>query len=424
MKITAYEGPAGTGKTTKLIQSLEGLLASEPLRDGQRVLALTFMHGSRRRLHDRLSKLTGLRGRFECTTFDSFAFMVCNRWKSLLKRLGLSLPGDGEFDETCDCCGALLEQAQARSWIARGFPTVVVDEAQDLSLERLRIVKGLAPDSNLLVAADEFQCLNDKLIPNPAVEWLRSATTPTPLGCNHRTSNADLLTAARAVRSGLDLAVKNRNFKVVLTPREGFAAEYVSNAIAWGGTPEVAIITPSRKGGFCAAIVGLVATKPSKKGNGPYGCGWECTDVEEVETTMRTLALPETVSTGGLVTHLGHLNGAFPGGPVAEWADRQRRVSGQLQFDRNEVQRHVNRLFSMRRHFTHSSRGRFPAMTVHQAKNREFDGVIVVWPHTVGGDAEHKRRLLYNAITRAKKWCLVLVQGKKVLESPPFKSGT
>jgi hypothetical protein len=222
----------------------------------------------------------------------------------------------------------------------------------------------------------------------------------------------------------LDLAVKNRNFKVVLTPREGFAAEYVSNAIAWGGTPEVAIITPSRKGGFCAAIVGLVATKPSKKGNGPYGCGWECTDVEEVETTMRTLALPETVSTGGLVTHLGHLNGAFPGGPVAEWADRQRRVSGQLQFDRNEVQRHVNRLFSMRRHFTHSSRGRFPAMTVHQAKNREFDGVIVVWPHTVGGDAEHKRRLLYNAITRAKKWCLVLVQGKKVLESPPFKSGT
>lgn len=63
-------------------------------------------------------------------------------------------------------------------------------------------------------------------------------------------------------------------------------------------------------------------------------------------------------------------------------------------------------------------------MTVHQAKNREFDGVIVIWPHTVGGDAQHKRRLLYNAITRAKKWCLVLVQGKKALESPPFKSGT
>lgn len=118
-----------------------------------------------------------------------------------------------------------------------------------------------------------------------------------------------------------------------------FAAEYVSNAIAWGGTPEVAIITPSRKGGFCAAIVELVARRQSSKGNGPFGCGWECTDVEEVETTMRMLALPETVSTEGLFTHLGHLTGAFPGGPVAEWADRQRRVSGQSRFERGEVQR-------------------------------------------------------------------------------------
>ncbi len=63
-------------------------------------------------------------------------------------------------------------------------------------------------------------------------------------------------------------------------------------------------------------------------------------------------------------------------------------------------------------------------MTVHQAKNREFDGVIVIWPHTVGGDAEHKLRLLYSAITRAKRRCLVLVQGKKALESPPSTSGT
>ncbi len=155
-----------------------------------------------------------------------------------------------------------------------------------------------------------------------------------------------------------------------------------------------------------------------------YRCGWESTDDDEVEATMRTLALPEAVSTDGLFTHIGNLNGAFPGGPITEWADRQRRVSGQTHFGRSEVQRQINRLFSMRRHFSHSNRGRFPAMTVHQAKNREFEGVIVIWPHTVGGDAQHKRRLLYNAVTRAKKWCLVLVQGKKAMESPPFKSGS
>lgn len=425
-KIIAYEGPAGTGKTTRLIQSLKEHLVSEPLRDGQRVLALTFMHGARRRLHDRLSRSAGLRGRFECSTFDSFALMVCNRWKSLLNRLGLSMPGDGEFDKTCDFCGAILEQDHARRWVANGFPSIVVDEAQDLSPERLRIVKALAPRCNLLVGADEFQCLDSRLISNPAansaVAWLRSTTTATALDFNYRTSKADLIAAARAVRNDSDVAVKNRNFNVVLTPTEKFAAEYGSNAIAWNGTRDVAIITPARKGGFCAAIVELVATKQSKKGNGPYACGWECSDVDEADLTMLTLSLPEIVSTDALLTHLGHLNGGFPGRHVAEWADRQRRISGQLQFYRSEVKRQVNRAFSMRRNYSRSRADRISVMTVHQAKNREFDGVIVVWPHTVGGDGEHKRRLLYNAITRAKKWCLVLVQGKIALESPPFRS--
>jgi superfamily I DNA/RNA helicase len=97
-------------------------------------------------------------------------------------------------------------------------------------------------------------------------------------------------------------------------------------------------------------------------------------------------------------------------------------VGGQTHFQRQDVERQINRLFSLRRHFSHSSRGRFPAMTIHQAKNREFDGVIVIWPHTVGGDAQQKRRLLYNAVTRARNWCLVLVQSKKALDAPPFKA--
>ena len=59
-------------------------------------------------------------------------------------------------------------------------------------------------------------------------------------------------------------------------------------------------------------------------------------------------------------------------------------------------------------------------MTVHQAKNREFDGVVVVWPHTVAGSADQKRRLLYNAVTRARKWCNVVVQSQGIRDAPPF----
>lgn len=59
-------------------------------------------------------------------------------------------------------------------------------------------------------------------------------------------------------------------------------------------------------------------------------------------------------------------------------------------------------------------------MTVHGAKNREFDNVIVLWPAAVTGSDDWKRRLLYNAITRAKMRCLVLVQAKSSLARAPF----
>lgn len=59
-------------------------------------------------------------------------------------------------------------------------------------------------------------------------------------------------------------------------------------------------------------------------------------------------------------------------------------------------------------------------MTVHQAKNREFDGVVVLWGFKISGDAEQKRRLLYNAVTRARSWCEVIVQSSKLLQQPPF----
>jgi hypothetical protein len=49
-------------------------------------------------------------------------------------------------------------------------------------------------------------------------------------------------------------------------------------------------------------------------------------------------------------------------------------------------------------------------MTINQAKNREFDGVIILWPFEVWGDLDSQRRRLYNALTRAQKWAVVIVQ--------------
>lgn len=59
-------------------------------------------------------------------------------------------------------------------------------------------------------------------------------------------------------------------------------------------------------------------------------------------------------------------------------------------------------------------------MTIHQAKNREFHSVIVLWPYEVAGNIDRRRRLLYNAVTRAKHRVLIVVQSPSRLNQPPF----
>jgi hypothetical protein len=49
--------------------------------------------------------------------------------------------------------------------------------------------------------------------------------------------------------------------------------------------------------------------------------------------------------------------------------------------------------------------------------------VIVLWPFAVGGDIDSQRRRLYNALTRAQQWAVVIVQDNpkdSLLCKPPF----
>lgn len=79
----------------------------------------------------------------------------------------------------------------------------------------------------------------------------------------------------------------------------------------------------------------------------------------------------------------------------------------------------IRRVFSTQRRFVGNDGPGIRAMTVHGAKNREFDLVLLIWPAAIGGDRIQQRRLLYNAITRAKGQCLVLVQSAQALSAPP-----
>ena len=82
----------------------------------------------------------------------------------------------------------------------------------------------------------------------------------------------------------------------------------------------------------------------------------------------------------------------------------------------------LERSLLRRRRYAAQAPERFVTMTIQQAKNREFEHVIVLWPFTAPNDDEQRRRLLYNAITRAKRSCTILVQSEELLRAPPFVS--
>jgi superfamily I DNA/RNA helicase len=201
MSVVAYEGPAGSGKTYALILRLQNELASSNLEKHQKVLALTFMHGSRRRLDARLRGIQSLRDRFDATTVDSFAWHVCLRWRALASALGYAIPTQDNYDDTCRLAAQLLEDEYVRA----SFPIILVDEAHDLSVERTHIVTELSKNSLVLLAYDEFQCLDETKRPIALLAWLPAVCSPVQLTTIHRTNVTELLTAARAVRAGRTL---------------------------------------------------------------------------------------------------------------------------------------------------------------------------------------------------------------------------
>ena len=391
MTINAFVGPAGVGKTFHLMNAARGELLASPLQDGQRVLALTFMHGSRRRLDERLRQVNGLRSRFTCETIDRFAWELCIRWRSLRRHEGQPVLREDQYDATCDAAGLLVEKAEVRDWIARTYPLVIVDEAQDLRPERLRILRALEANVSMLAAADEFQCLIPVLRPSPAMQWLNERCQPLPLSAQHRTNQAALISAAQAIRAGKSI-VADRNLTVVSAPGRPpfeFAASCVANAIAWNGGNDIAIITPSKAGDFASVVVRRVGSGPvGKTKNGPYKIIWEQSDEDIVEHHVSNLSLP---ADGELTATIEALNmpGRHPAvGMCKDAILRCHSLTGRQNFDHEFVHQQLLIGFTRYRQFASANAYRIKAMTVHQAKNREFEGVVVLWPYRVAGNAE------------------------------------
>lgn len=415
MAFKGFEGPAGTGKTHELIAAVRAEAAKPGFVAHQRVLALTFMHGSRRRLDERLRAFPETRRRSVCMTVDSFAGHLVHRWRSSVG----ALPDPKQFDDTCEACGVLLERPEIARWVARTFPIVAVDEAQELRPCRLRIIKALADHTQSLIAADEFQCLDQGTDTGPFLEWFHAGDVQ-PLTAVRRTTRPGLLNAAIALRqggapaNGVGLSIHYRH------PNQApFAIGHVLNhavgrtavLVAPGGTEWAERMIPR----WVQGLQSPLQTVP------PLKVGWEDNPSEEAAAIAGAVCNGNSVSNANLVTALTSL----PKPPVWLRAalatiDVARRAHGRTQWNEPDLLALLERKASAHRAFGFSRARDIPVMSVHAAKNRQFRNVVVLWTHGVVGTAEHKRRLLYNAITRAEHQCSVFVRAQELLNAAPF----
>lgn len=419
MTVRAFTGGAGCGKTYQLMQSLRAHLETTPLKDGQKVLALTFMHGSRRRLEERLAQLQSLRGRTDCSTIDSFAWRLVRRWLSLAAALGFADIEPDQYERVCDAAGAILQVKEVCGWVAATFPVLLVDEAQDMTANRLRLVEGLASRLQVFAAADEFQCLKEELRPNPACTWLAQVCPVEELTQPRRTNNAELLDAAAAIRKG-EPPKSGKAFMVKLTSTPSLAGAWLNGNLQWYcGGKSIAVITPTLRA-FALATTTWAAQNKTKNGSGPYSIQWEETEAKTAANFLGKIALQDVNDISSVIALFTDAGDFRATRDIFDWMNTQRRARAKITFSKDEIEQAIGQGFAQRRRARKGDGNGWRGMTVHGAKNREFDNVIVLWPAAIGGSDDQKRRLLYNAVTRAKERCLVLVQAKGNLSQAPF----
>jgi superfamily I DNA/RNA helicase len=423
MSLSAFDGPAGSGKTHSAIEQLRAELLGVPLGNTQRILALTYMHGARIRLHEQLEKIAELRGRYDASTLDSLAWRICRRWRTRIRELGHPIPAEDDYGANATLSALLLTEEHVRKWVAHVYPAILIDEAQDLDLARLAIIDELAKSCRVIIAFDEFQCLNPRNRPAPVMSWIQGRCRLITLAGSKRTSESRLLSAANQIRDGKPVA-GGGVFKIVEAPSNKtagpvFAATIIGYEMLKDGT--FAILTPSKDANYAIDIVALLQTKPvgKDKNVGPFAVRWETGDdrLFDLREQLRDDAAFTLEEIGSLLSPFLHVSCVDM---TLSMIKRMHNAGGTDTFSTETVVKILDRSIAAARQFNRSVPERRLAMTIHQAKNREFDRVAVIWPYKIPPSPEDRRRLLYNAVTRARKSCIVVVQHGSLLKEAPF----
>lgn len=430
-QVAAVIGQAGTGKTTWLMVKANEFAPRLIAADHQRMLVITRMHGARRRLEHKL-KDACRSVPYSVATIDGFALSIVNRWRTALGHTKpvAAVPGnvdfadgvlgiEADFGRVADSAARLLQSPTVGGVIGATYPLILTDEFQDCHGPLLEFVAALSEHSSVLLAADDFQLLDSTVTGCPAVEWARTqaangAGTIEELTTCHRTSVTGILDAARCLRENTPST--GQTIPVVCCPNHGPAAWKIIERLVccassdrWTGT--CALICPSHDP-VLRKVLDCCTNQLLKKNLAPirWHTEWSAEDEQGRTATSLGLATATPDSDGSWQPPSGPIDGVAA--HTLNRVQRFARLRGIDAIPQTLVARHVDMVVHEQRAYWSPSSSR-TVTTVHGAKNREFDNVFVLWPFKVPSDVAQRRRLLYNAVTRSRRNCMVLVLGNE-----------
>jgi superfamily I DNA/RNA helicase len=182
----------------------------------------------------------------------------------------------------------------------------------------------------------------------------------------------------------------------------------------------IAILTPDSRNQLLLDALTMVNERVWGQGFGPFPFEWEDRDEDTAQILTDEITFPNETGFDDCLAALSpHAEHAAVAAVISR-VRRRRRAFGQMQFRREQIEALIEEAVRNQTRHSGRSRNRNVAMTIQRAKNREFPNVVVLWPHSATGSNEHRRRLLYNAVTRATRHCSVVVIGQGLTGRPPF----
>jgi hypothetical protein len=252
------------------------------------------------------------------------------------------------------------------------------------------------------------------------MEWFETGDVR-HLAVVRRTRRQGLLDAGVALR-----AAQGPVEGVGLRIRYDFPAQVkfsVGHALRGGAGTRAILVAPGSAAWANELVPQLAVGFQSRTQNiPPLSIVWDSSPAVEAARVTENLCRPaEIVETNELMQRMK----ALPDAPiwlstVIRSIEMARRAHGVRLWAHPDLLGLCARKANVHRAYGYSSQRGIHVMTIQAAKNRQFRDVVVLWGPGVPGSADHQRRLLYNAISRAEYSCTVMVRTRLQLQHVPF----